>query len=131
MSNTEKLSMGARIPGEQIDKHLGDDNYLNDVDIALVEYAASMVSVGDNIAEKSDGMDTKAGRQFSRSIAVVAAGAVQARATLESAETVAASIDRLACAVALLADALNPRYETTTSVSPDGITRAALVRVKT
>jgi len=98
MTKSCKASMGADIPMTPSTEQEG----LNGVDRSFLEYGASMAAACCNVVYAGDAVEVDATDYFHGVIAM-SATALQARATLDAAETLAASIDRLTAVAGAIA----------------------------
>lgn len=90
MTKNCKASIGADIPLTPSTEFDG----LNDIDRSLLEYGASMASACCNVVHLGDGVEVQ-GVEYFHGVIAISAAALQARATQDAAETLAASVDRL------------------------------------
>lgn len=97
MSTDRKLSMGEKADLSRATESEG----LNDIDRAVLEYGADMAAACCNVVVKPDGVEVK-GVDFFHGITRLSAAALKARAGVEAAQIVAASIDRNTAALARL-----------------------------
>ena len=97
MSKDRKLSMGEKALLSQATESDG----LNDIDRAVLEYGADMAAVCCNVVNAADGVEVQ-GADFFHGVVALSAAALQAHATLNAAQTLAAAIDRNTAALARL-----------------------------
>lgn len=98
MTKNCKASIGADIPLTPSTEFEG----LNEIDRSFLEYGASMASACCNVVHLGDGVEVQ-GVEYFHGVIAISAAALQARATLDAAEAIAASIDRLTAVAGAIA----------------------------
>lgn len=96
--NCCKASMGADIPLSRSTEFEG----LNGIDRSFLEYGASMAAACCNVVYAAEDVEID-GTAYFHGVIAMSAAAMQARATLDAAEAIAASIDRLTAVAGAIA----------------------------
>ena len=97
MNKDRKLSMGKKAFLSRATESDG----LNDIDRSVLEYGADMAAACCNVVGAADEVEVQ-GVDFFHGVAALSAAAMQAHATLDAAQTLAAAIDRNTAALARL-----------------------------